>query len=164
MNELLHNFVESLREELKQYGELLALLDVQQEQVVRRLADELSETVSAINSQGEVIQAARRERDQRRRELARDLLLPDETLIIKLIPSLPESYRPLVSALVGENNQLLARVQQRARQNHILLSRSLELMGQFINSFCAIGAPTYNEAGTMAPALVSGRALYEAVG
>ena len=28
MNELLHNFIESLREELKQYGELLALLGV----------------------------------------------------------------------------------------------------------------------------------------
>jgi hypothetical protein len=164
MNELLHNFVESLREELKQYGELLALLDAQQEQVVRRLADDLSETVSAINSQGEVIQAARRERDQRRRELSRSLLLPDETLIIRLIPALPESYRPLVSALVGENNQLLARVQQRARQNHILLSRSLELMRQFINSFCAVGAPTYNDAGAMAPVSSMGRALYEAVG
>jgi hypothetical protein len=164
MNELLQNFVESLREELKQYGELLALLEAQQEQVVRRLADELSETVSAINSQAEVIQAARRERDQRRRELARSLLLPDETLINQLIPALPESYRPLVSALVGENNHLLARVQQRARRNHILLSRSLELMGQFINSLCAVGAPTYNEAGTMAHAVSSGRALYEAVG
>ena len=164
MNELLQNFIESLREELKQYGELLALLDAQQEQVVRRLADELSETVSTINSQGEVIQAARRERDQRRRELARFLLLPDETLITQLIPSLPEAYRPLVSALVGENNHLLARVQQRARRNHILLSRSLELMGQFINSLCAIGAPTYNEAGGMARAMAPGRALYEAVG
>ena len=164
MNELLQNFIESLREELKQYGELLALLDAQQEQVVRRLADELSETVSTINSQGEVIQAARRERDQRRRELARSLLLPDETLIAQVIPALPGSYRPLVSALVSENNQLLARVQQRARRNHILLSRSLELMGQFINSLCAVGVPTYNHAGAMAPALTSGRALYEAVG
>ena len=164
MNELLQNFVESLREELKQYGELLALLDAQQEQVVRRLADELGETVSAINSQGEVIQAARRERDQRRRELARSLLLPDETRIAQVIPALPGSYRPLVSALVSENNHLLARVQQRARRNHILLSRSLELMGQFINSLCAVGVPTYNHAGTMAPALSSGRALYEAVG
>jgi FlgN protein len=164
MNELLQNFVESLREELRQYGELLALLEAQQEQVVRRLADELSETVSGINSQAEVIQAARRERDQRRRELARSLLLPDETLINQLIPALPESYRPLVSALVGENNHLLARVQQRARRNHILLSRSLELMGQFINSLCAVGAPTYNEVGAMAPAVSAGRALYEAVG
>ena len=71
MNELLQNFIESLREELKQYGELLALLDLQQDQVVRRLADELLDTVSAINTQGEAIQAARRERDQRQRELAK---------------------------------------------------------------------------------------------
>jgi hypothetical protein len=164
MNELLQNLVETLRDELKQYGELLALLDAQQEQVVRRLADELTETVSAINSQGDEIQAARRERDQRRRELARSLLLPDETPISNLIPALPEPYRPLVSALVGENNHLLARVQHRARRNHILLSRSLELMSQFINSLCAVGAPTYNEAGAKSPASSSGRALYEAVG
>lgn len=164
MNELLQNFIESLREELRQYGELLALLDVQQEQVVRRLANELSETVSAINSQGEVIQAARRERSQRQRELARFFRLPDEALVAQLLPALPTSYRPLVSALVGENNQLLTRIQQRARQNHILLSRSLELMNQFINSFCAIGVPTYNENGSLASALTSSRALYEAVG
>jgi len=164
MNEPLQSFVESLREEMKQYGELLALLEAQQEQVVRRLADELTETVSAINSQAEVIQGARRERDQRRRELTRSLLLSDETQITQLIPALPESYRPLISALVGENNQLLARVQQRAQRNHILLSRSLELMGQFINALCAVGAPTYNEAGIMASAAAPGRALYEAVG
>ena len=164
MNELLQNFVESLREELRQYGEMLALLDVQQEQVVRRLANELSETVSAINAQGEVIQAARRERAQRQRDLARSLDLPDETFIASLIPVLPDSYRPLVTALVEENNQLLTRVQQRARQNHILLSRSLELMGQFINSFCAIGVPTYNESGTMSPATSPARVFYEAVG
>ena len=60
---------------------------------------------------------------------------------------MPEAYRPLVSALVEENNQLLARVRQRARQNHILLSRSLELMEKFINSFCACSVPTYNETG-----------------
>ena len=164
MNELLQNLVETLRDELKQYGELLALLDAQQGQVVRRLADDLTVTVSAINSQGEVILAARRERDQRRRELARSLLLPDETPIIHLIPALPDSYRPLVSALVAENNHLLARVQHRARQNHILLSRSLELMAQFINAICAVGAPTYNEVGAKAPVSSSGRALYEAVG
>ena len=56
-----------------------------------------------------------------------------------------------MSALVEENNHLLARVRQRARQNHILLSRSVELMEQFINSFCALGVPTYNAAGAVAP-------------
>ena len=164
MNELLQNFVESLREELKQYGELLALLEQQQAQVVQRLADELLETVSAVNDQGEAIQVARREREQRQREVARSLLLPDEARIADLMAAMPAVYRPLVSALMAENNQLLGRVRQRARQNHVLLSRSVELMQQFINSFCAVEVPTYNETGTMTPPPALGRALYEAVG
>ncbi len=39
-----------------------------------------------------------------------------------------------MQALVQENNELLVRVQQRARQNHLLLLRSLELMQKLINS------------------------------
>jgi predicted ATP-dependent protease len=164
MNEFLQNFVESLREELKQYGELLALLEQQQAQVVRRLADELLETVSAVNAQGDAIQMARREREQRQRDLARSLRLLDDARIADLIIAMPEVYRPLVAALVDENNQLLGRVRQRARQNHVLLSRSVELMQQFINSFCAVGVPTYNEMGTMTPPPALGRPIYEAVG
>ena len=163
MTELLQNFVESLREELKHYGELLALLELQQEQVVHRLADEILATVSAINAQGEAIQGARLERSQRQRALALLLNLPSEAKVAELLPLLPEAYRPLVGALVEENNQLLTRVRQRARQNHILLSRAVELMGQFINSFCAGGVPTYNQVGVMTQA-VAARALYEGVG
>lgn len=164
MTELLHNFIESLREELRQYGELLALLELQQTQVVRRLADELLETVSAVNAQGDAIQVARREREQRQRELARSCLLPDDARIADLLGAIPEVCRPLVSALVDENNQLLGRVRQRARQNHLLLSRSVELMQQFINSFCAVGVPTYNETGTVTPPPALGRSLYDAIG
>ena len=163
MNALLQNFVESLRDELKQYGELLALLEAQQEQVIRRLADDLLETVSTINAQGNAIQVARRERTQRQREVCQGLNLPAESPIAALIPALPEVYRPLVSALLEENNHLLRRVRQRARQNHILLSRSLELMDKFINSFCAVGAPTYDETGTMTPRPAPRRALYEEI-
>ena len=164
MTQLLENFIESLREELKHYGELLALLDLQQSQVFHRQADEVLETVSSINLQADIIHGARREREQRQRDLARAVLLPDDTRASALIPQLPEAYRPLVAALVDENNHLLIRVQQRARQNHILLSRSVELMGQFINSLCAVGGPVYNGAGTMAPPALPGRAIYEAVG
>jgi hypothetical protein len=45
-----------------------------------------------------------------------------------------------------------------------LLSRSVELMQQFINSFCAVGVPTYNEIGIVMPPPALGRLLYEAVG
>jgi flagellar biosynthesis/type III secretory pathway chaperone len=47
---------------------------------------------------------------------------------------MPPDYRPLAKALVDENNELLARVQQRARQNHLLLRRSLDLMQQLLHS------------------------------
>jgi flagellar biosynthesis/type III secretory pathway chaperone len=161
MNELLRNLIESLREELKQYGELLALLDTQQEAVVRRLTDELLATVSAIHAQGEAIHAARLEREQRQRELAQSLRLADDSTLAGLTRLVPEPYRPLMGALVDENNQLLARVRQRSRQNHILLSRAVELMGDFINSLCAVGAPTYSQTGRVPS--VAARALYEGV-
>lgn len=164
MNEFLQNFVESLREELKHYGELLALLEVQQTQVVRRLTDELLVTVSAVNAQGAAIQVARREREQRQREFARSLGLPDDARIADLMAAMPEACRPLVWALVDENNQLLGRVRQRARQNHVLLSRSVELMQQFINSFCSVAVPTYNETGTVMTSAAPSRPIYEAVG
>jgi hypothetical protein len=163
MTEPLNNFVESLREELKQFGELLALLDLQRDQVVRRLPDELLATVSAINTQGEAIQGARRERAQRLRELAQSMDLPAGIRPGVLVSQLPQAYRPLVSALIAENNHLLARVRQRARQNHLLLSRAVELMGRFINSICAIGAPTYTQAGAVAQA-APGCALYDRIG
>jgi flagellar biosynthesis/type III secretory pathway chaperone len=163
MNELIQNLVESLREELKQYGELLALLDLQQEQVVRRLAAELLETVSAISAQGEAIKTARREREQRQRDLAVALALPGEALFAQLIPLLPPAYQPLVGALVDENNQLLTRVRQRARQNHLLLRRSLELMERFLHTLCGVGASTYNELGAVASPSNPGRALYEGI-
>lgn len=162
MNEPLRNFVESLREELKQYGELLALLDLQQQQVIQNRADEMLCTMTAVSAQGEAIQAARRERAQRQRHLSLSAGLPADTAIGELVGTLPEAYRPLVMALVEENNQLLSRVQQRAGQNHVLLSRSVELIEVFINSLCAVAAPTYNQAGTAASS-TSGRALYEGI-
>jgi hypothetical protein len=163
MTESLNNYVESLRDELKQYGELLALLDLQRDQIVRRLPEDLLATVSAINTQGEAIHAARRERAQRQRELARELDLPAGARAGVLVPQLPPAYRPLLTALIQENNHLLARVRQRARQNHLLLSRAVEMMGRFINSICAIGAPTYTQAGAVAQA-APGCALYDRIG
>ena len=100
MKELLSNLIEALREELKQYGEMLALLDQQQQLVVRRQVAELPENVNCVNAQAGVIAAARQEREQRQRHLARLLALPETTGFHALIPLLPADYRPLVDALV----------------------------------------------------------------
>lgn len=165
MNDLLHNLIESLREELKQYGEMLALMDQQQTLVMRRQTGELFQNVAGVNAQAEVIAAARREREQFQRNLARELQLPETAGFNVLTPLLPADYRPLVQALVEENNELLTRVQQRARQNHLILSHAVELMQQMINSmFPGAGPKTYDDDGRLPASSLPQHSLYEAVG
>jgi flagellar biosynthesis/type III secretory pathway chaperone len=165
MNELLSNLIEALREELKQYGEMLALLDHQQQLVMRRQSAELPHNVNGVNAQAGVIAAARQEREQRQRHLARFLELPETASFTLVIPLLPSDYRPLVDALVRENNELLVRVQQRARQNHLMLSHCVELMQQLINSiFPGVSPTTYDDSGRIPMAVVPPQPLYQAVG
>ena len=165
MNELLQNLIESLREELKQYGEMLALLDQQQQLVIHRQTSDLLQSVSVVNSLAETIHAVRREREQRRRCLAQHLKLSEPGSFATLIPNLPAAYRPLLTALVQENNELLVRAQQRARQNHLLLSRAVKLMQQFINSlFPGTNPGTYNDAGGVPASVLPPQSLYDAIG
>jgi flagellar biosynthesis/type III secretory pathway chaperone len=147
MKELLSNLIEALREELKQYGEMLALLDQQQQLVMHRQVAVLPDNVNLVNAQAGVIAAARQEREQRQLHLARSLGL-EENSVAKMLPQIPSDYQPLVGALVEENNSLLVRVQQRARQNHLLLSHAVDLMSQLIQSFFPGTAPvTYDGKG-----------------
>ena len=62
MNEQVQPLIDALREELQQYGEMLALLDQQQDLVVRRDTGQLLENLAAINAQTSVVQIARQYR------------------------------------------------------------------------------------------------------
>jgi flagellar biosynthesis/type III secretory pathway chaperone len=157
MNEQIQALVETLREELQQYGEMLALLDQQQELVVRRDTAKLLENLAAINAQTSVIQVARQQREQRQRELNALVRLPPDATFRELLPLLSDEYRLLVQALVNEVNQCLYRVQQRTRQNHLLLSRSVEMIQRFIATlFPANAVTTYASNGRVATAGSSG--------
>lgn len=164
MNDTLPRLIESLREELKQYGHLLLLLDEQQEGIIRRQNEALLDATAAIQEQGAAIQTARREREAIQRELAATLPAATEPSILALTPLLPADYRPLLEALVQENHQLLRRVRQRAHQNHLLLRRSLELLDQFLQTLAPTGPPVYDGAGGLQAAPSRGVALYEALG
>ena len=83
----------------------------------------------------------------------------------EMLPLLPSHYRPLIQALVQENNELLVRVQQRARQNQLLLSHAVELMQRFINAILPGASPaTYDGAGRLPANSLMPNSLYEAVG
>ena len=165
MKDFVNHLVDSLREELKEYGEMLALLDQQQDMVMRRQAQDLHQCAHAINSQVENLTAVRFEREQRQRDVARQLGMAEDAPFVQLVPYLPGEYRPLVQALVQENNELLKRIQRRARQNHLLLSRIVELMQRLFDPFFPGTRPsTYDDSGAMAVAAASHHSLYEAIG
>jgi flagellar biosynthesis/type III secretory pathway chaperone len=161
----LESLIAALRDELQQYGEMLALLDREQELVLRRASSELFDSVSAIQGQAVVLQTARRHREECRAELATALGRPADAPISELMGLVPSDYRPLLDALIRENNHLLVRVQQRARQNHLLLTRSLELMQRFIATlFPSRDSQVYDDHGARPSRLQPLQSLYEAVG
>ena len=164
MTPSLQRLIESLREELKQYGEMLAILDQQQECVLSRHTQDLLRTVVDIHAQAAQLQDVRRQRQHIQQDLTRELRADAKASIADLTRLVPADYQPLLQALVEENNQLLIRVQHRARQNHLLLNRSLELLQRFINVLAPGNAPVYNESGALLSAPLSTQPLYEAVG
>jgi flagellar biosynthesis/type III secretory pathway chaperone len=165
MNDLLHNLIEALREELKQYGEMLAVLEQQQDCVVQRQVNDLHQNIAHINAQADIIAAVRCEREQHQRNVARQLGLDEGATFNVIIPLLSADYRPLVQALVQENNELLVRVHHRTRQNHLLLSHAVELMQQLINAIFPNGCPkTYDKTGRLPVNNLPQYSLYESVG
>jgi flagellar biosynthesis/type III secretory pathway chaperone len=161
----LTKLIACLREELQQYGEMLARLDDQQNRVIQRDADQILETASAVQTQGAVVQEARNERERAQQAFALSLGLPENAAFAQMLPLSPEVCRPLVGALIHENNELLVRVRQRARQNHVLLARSLELMRQLLETLFPAGrSPVYAENGSVFTRGLPAQSIYEAVG
>ena len=159
------NLASALRQELEQYGEMLALLERQQQQIGARCADEVYQSIGPVRLQGLAIQKARAHREECRAHLAQTLHRTRESSFAELIPLLPADCRPLLCALVRENNECLARVRQRARQNHLRLSRSIELMQSLISSLFPAREPRiYNGRGSMKLRRLSPRTTYEAIG
>lgn len=119
--------VEILRNELQEYGGLFNLLGQQQDRIIERKPD----AVLSINDEIEV--QTRTVADLRgRRETCVDELLArvDEPVpgsLRKLIPHLPEFVQPLLEALMTDINHMVRRNRHKARQNHLLLSRAVQL-------------------------------------
>ncbi len=159
------HLIACLREELTQYGELLALMQEQQELIIGRHAEVLQRNLAAVEQQVARVTAARTAREQARKVIITALGAAPETPFRQMTAELPAEYQPLLEALVAEINQILLRVQQWLRQNHLLLSRSLDLMQRMIqNLFPAAGTGrTYGRRGYVASVTPPPSSLYEGI-
>ena len=166
MNEELNNLITALRDELTQYGEVLALMQEQQQFIINRAANELLLNLNEVNEQMEKVSVARNHREACRRALVATLGATEETTFYQMTEMLPSEVQPLLKALVEEINQLLQHIQKWLRQNHMLLSRSLDLMKQIMKGMfpsSSSTAGTYGRGGQVSPVTPPPSTLYEGI-
>ena len=166
MNEELNNLIAILREELTQYGEVLALMQEQQELIINRAANELLINLNTVNSQMEQVAQVRQQRELARQQLVDSLGGTEETTFRQMTEMPPAEVQPLIDALVQEINQMLQNVQKWLRQNHILLKRSLDLMQTIMKNMfpsSSAVAGTYGRSGQVSPVNPPPSSLYEGI-
>ena len=79
--------IDALRDELQNYGEMLAMLDRQQEYLIARAVSEVFQSISLIKAQGGAILQSRDRREECRRAVAEDCSQPQDASFTALIPS-----------------------------------------------------------------------------
>ena len=166
MNEELKILITALREELTQYGEVLALMQEQQQFIINRSANELLLNLNVVNEQMEKVSVARNHREACRRALVATLGATEETTFRQMTEMLSPEVQPLLNALVEEINQLLQHIQKWLRQNHMLLKRSLDLMKQIMQGMfpsSSATAGTYGPGGRVSPVTPPPSTLYEGI-
>lgn len=119
--------VELLRYEVQEYGGLYNLLDRQQEEIFKRDPQSVLSVNEEIESYMQDMGALRQQREEQVERLAKLCGADDKASLSKLIPSFPGALQPMLQALVDEINQMIRRTRKKARQNHLLLSRTMEI-------------------------------------
>ncbi len=119
--------VDTLRAELQEYGGLFNLLSNQQDRIMARRNDDVLSLNEEIEAQTGAVAALRASREAMVRGLGERLKAARPGRMRDLIPHFPDVAQPLAEALITDINHMVRRIRQKARQNHLLLSRAMEL-------------------------------------
>lgn len=117
----------ALRNELEVYGELLRLIDLQKECILRREPQELAESCSQLDQHTRIM----RETCHNRQNIQSKCEGPgDEEKLQKIIPEAPLEMQPLLNALIDEINRLLETTRSQMQRNQLLLNKANQLNEQ----------------------------------
>ncbi len=117
---------ERLRNELQEYGALLGLFADQQVNLLRRDATAVLDLANAIEEQVQTMQACREHREEATLRFAAENHQPSSASLRQLLVYFPAEVQPLIQALIDEINHLIHRIRRGARQNQLMLSRTVE--------------------------------------
>ena len=116
-----------LREEVKEYGGLYNLLDRQQKEIFQRDPESVLRTNEEIETYTNEMGELRKRREEIVFQIADSFQRDRNETLSKMISHFPDYVQPLLQALVDEINQMIKRTRSKARQNFLLLSRTMEL-------------------------------------
>ncbi len=119
--------VDILRNELQEYGGLFNLLGQQQDRIIERKPDAVLSINDEIEAQTRTVAELRGRRESFVDDLLERVGQPAPGTLRRLIPHLPDFVQPLLEALMTDINHMVRRNRHKARQNHLLLSRAVQL-------------------------------------
>jgi hypothetical protein len=125
-------FAEALRSEFQEYGGVLSLLEEQRRGILQRNPDEMIASNQNIDVQMTAANRTRYEREQLQARLLEDLGLPHDTSLRGLIVAMPPATRALFEALIDGAADITEKIQNKTRQNRLLLSRAGDLTEQIL--------------------------------
>jgi flagellar biosynthesis/type III secretory pathway chaperone len=154
-----------LRDEVQEYGDMLRLFEEQQECVFNRDPGRLLQLIEVTKDASQRAEDARRRREQCVSTFAAGMGHTAESTLRSLLPSIDDEARPLLQALIDEVNRLIHRVRRVTRQNHLLLSRTVQLHQGLLRQFYP-GAftSTYSALGRLSMAPAAPLPAYRATG
>jgi hypothetical protein len=141
MNTVLQNLVDALRDELQQYGELLATLAPSPALNAGPARAGILPQARDIAAQGAIIRQARARRLHLQRQFGWSLGQPEDCSFATLLPLSPAASRPLLRALTDEIAALEANARDRALSRHDALLRSAAWMLDCAGLFSPLEAP-----------------------
>jgi flagellar biosynthesis/type III secretory pathway chaperone len=145
------NIAHCLREELAECGGLLSLFEKQQGALLSHDASGVLGEVAAIEQQVRTLANRRVSREEAVSAFATAHGQSPTATLRSLLPHVDIEARPLVEALIAEVNRLVYRVRQASRQNHLLLSRTLEINQETLQQLRPDSfSKTYSPAGRVA--------------
>lgn len=119
--------VDLLRHEVQEYGGLYNLLERQQDEIFKRDPQLVLDTNAEIESYMSDMGGLRTRRESFVRDMARECGADEEQPLSKLLVHFPDFMQPMLQALVDEINHMVRRTRHKARQNFLLLSRTMEI-------------------------------------
>ena len=119
--------LELLRLEVQEYGGLYNLLDRQQKEIFERDPEAVLITNEEIETYTAAMGELRKQREEMVESIGQSCGCEPKLALRKMMPHFPDFIHPLLEALMDEINQMVTRTRRKARQNFLLLSRTMEL-------------------------------------